>query len=163
MNIKTIISRYVNTLILIPSILLLGFVLFKLIANFNGYRHSNEAVEMLTFANKTSQLVHQLQVERGLTAGFLGSGGLQFKAEVKTQRSVVNQAFDDYRNFTDENKEILEPRLLQNVEQVIRQLNELNATRQKIDKLDIDLQEALNFFTKNNAMLINQPLEITHR
>jgi methyl-accepting chemotaxis protein len=161
MKLKSVISRYINALILIPSFLLLALVLTKLVVNFNEYQHSSEAVEMLTLADKASKLVHQLQVERGLTAGFLGSKGQRFKAEINEQRILVNESFKDYLSFIDAHPNDIETSLKRNVDQVITQLNSLDATRRKIDQFDIELQDALQYYTANNLLLINQPLAIT--
>ena len=38
-----------------------------------------------------SELVHELQKERGMTAGFLGSGGTQFASKLKNQRQDTDK------------------------------------------------------------------------
>ena len=37
--------------------------------------------------NDISNLVHETQVERGMSSGFLGSGGILYKEELKLQRT----------------------------------------------------------------------------
>ncbi|MCU0306650.1 MAG: nitrate- and nitrite sensing domain-containing protein, partial [Thermoleophilia bacterium] len=45
---------------------------------------------MAGFAVAASALVHELQKERGLTSGFLGSEGRQFRTELPRQRALVD-------------------------------------------------------------------------
>lgn len=50
-----------------------------------------------------SNLVHELQKERGMTAGFLGSNGVLFKTELREQRKRVNEQLAYKDNYLSKN------------------------------------------------------------
>lgn len=50
------------------------------------------------------EIAHETAVERGLTAGLIGSGYSQNKERVAQQRSVVDKAFNKFARYTQEQK-----------------------------------------------------------
>ena len=50
------------------------------------------------------EIAHETAVERGLTAGLIGSGYSQNKERVAQQRVVVDKAFDKFARYTQQHK-----------------------------------------------------------
>ncbi|MEZ4765684.1 MAG: nitrate- and nitrite sensing domain-containing protein [Calditrichia bacterium] len=50
-----------------------------------------QVVKLVELSTKISALVHETQKERGRTAGFIGSQGVQFKTELVAQRSISDE------------------------------------------------------------------------
>jgi hypothetical protein len=50
-------------------------------------KEMGRAGELARLSVRFGDLVHELQIERGMSAVFLGTGGQQFAAELPTQRS----------------------------------------------------------------------------
>ncbi|MFT2091052.1 methyl-accepting chemotaxis protein [Paraglaciecola sp. 2405UD69-4] len=154
------ISRYVSVLILIPSLLLTVLVLTKLLTDAHRVNNAANGAQLLTLADNAASLVHELQKERGMSAGYIGSKGAKFKVELVSQRALVDQRFNDYQVFTAENNDSLGETLNNNIKSVIVRLQKVSQMRQRIDSLDISLPQALGFYTELNGDLINQPLSL---
>lgn len=108
-----------------------------------------------TLSTKISYLVHELQKERGMTAGFVGSKGVNFKDKLPIQRESTNKKrkeFQAYLQTMDLSKygnsfnELLNNSLLR--------LKRLDSTRNKISSLDIGGKEAISYYTNMNGSFI---------
>ena len=51
------------------------------------YVQASKVSKLVYVINDISNLVHETQVERGMSSGFLGSGGILYKEELKLQRT----------------------------------------------------------------------------
>lgn len=110
---------------------------------------------MTQLAQRAGDAVHQMQLERGMTAGFLGSEGNAFGNQLNQQRPNTNaavQAFQAQRGA-------LAPALLTPV--VTQQLNEIDVQwqrqaqlRQRVDNLDVAMSDALGHYTGINGQLM---------
>jgi methyl-accepting chemotaxis protein len=98
-------------------------------------------------------LMHDLQVERGLSVGFIGSRGEAFGERLIAQRSRVDEQLADYRRAwagidTDGDHEIDRRR-----EEIDALLADLSATRQAVDTLRMRDLAALEYYTEINSRL----------
>jgi methyl-accepting chemotaxis protein len=59
--------------------------------------HSLQSLTHL--AIRTSAVIHELQKERGLSAGFIGSGGEKFAGELNVQRAVTDRKATELQSF----------------------------------------------------------------
>ncbi|RKQ63971.1 nitrate/nitrite sensing protein [Thermovibrio guaymasensis] len=124
-------------------------------------RHSLKNAESLEksviLSTKISELVHELQKERGRTAGFLGSGGKTFKEELQEQRKLTDLKIKELEKYL--NKEFVSSlsgeaqKLFLSV--ILNGLDNLSQVRVKVDSLQISLEDAINFYTKLNSDLID--------
>jgi methyl-accepting chemotaxis protein len=113
-------------------------------------------VENMTYAEVSSHLVHELQKERGATAGFLSSKGGSFKEVLAKQRLQTDQALAKWQSEMG-NAEIEGP--MNGVrKEVNTQLANLTKIRQQIDGLAIAVPDAIGFYTKTNDSLIHASL-----
>ncbi len=137
------------------SILVLSFLLIQ--GSLKTLNKEEAVKRGVILSTKISLLVHQLQKERGRTAGFLGSNGEKFKSELFEQRKLTDQAIQELSKYL--NKEFLSslPPDAQRVflSVVIDRLNELTKVRQEVDSFKIDLKSAIKFYTS----LINQLID----
>ena len=87
--------RELMLLIIGPLVALAGYLLWdnaqRLKANIMAAEHSVAAAGMM---DAMANLMHELQLERGYSSGFLGSGGDRFGAELAAQRLSTNAVRD---------------------------------------------------------------------
>ncbi len=105
-----------------------------------------EAIESTAVA--VSNLVHELQKERGLSAGFIGSRGARFSAELGAQRELS----DRFRQALQTHvaglaSGILPPGLRQALQDGMGNLDKLSETRQRISALQVAGPESFGFYT----------------
>lgn len=114
--------------------------------------YSHDAVFM---AKILDDIAHNHAVERGLTAGFLGSGGTKNKEKVLTQRKVADASAeplsqlnqDDLQGFTvDYIRSVIEPLQIA--------LSSKHLVREKVDKLSPH-NDAFNYYTNVNAAALD--------
>ena len=87
-------------LILIVLFPLVGFLYFSLdsLLEKNAVAVEMEKLEALAgLSVKLGNLAHELQKERGMTAGFLGSKGVKFTSELPAQRNETDKKLVEVR------------------------------------------------------------------
>jgi methyl-accepting chemotaxis protein len=160
MRFKETVSRYVSFLIIVPSVLLTIIVLINLVYNAQNVSRSSNGASLLSLADNAANLVHELQKERGMSAGYLGSKGIKFRQELGVQRSIVDEKMRAYKEFTQQYEDDFSDGLQTSISSILNNLSQLADIRNKVDKLTITLPDALGFYTARNKSLINQPLAL---
>ena len=141
------------TLVIPP---LIGFIFF---AGHDFIRTYNEKIaleKMLIFCNSAatgSFLVHELQKERGASAGYLSSKGEKFKDIMLKQRLLTDQKNKELQDFI--NSTSLTPHLTSIFSEINQELNKLEAVRQKVDNFSISTTDEVAFYTGLNAQLLS--------
>lgn len=155
------VSRYLNQLLLVPSIIILLITLVSLVRNWSDYATASQNQTLVEYVRVASNLVHELQKERGMSAGFLGSGGQNFRSELRRQRDLTNRRFSEFAVFVQNGEGAdLESSLMQTARGIIRDLNGLDDLRGRVDGLNIPLGQALGFYTGQITRLIHEPVEM---
>ncbi|MEO2069572.1 MAG: nitrate- and nitrite sensing domain-containing protein [Desulfurobacteriaceae bacterium] len=130
---------------------------FLLITNaYKQYEEANSLEKSIILSTKISAVIHELQKERGRTAGFLGSGGKEFIEELRTQRTITDEKIRELKNFFDiRYLSSLPAKSQQIIKEVIStELNSLTEIRLKVDKQKISVKEAINFNLLNSIGMI---------
>lgn len=113
---------------------------------------------------KVSSLVHETQKERGRTAGFLGSGGKKFAAELGGQRKLTQSRradLDAYLAGFDATP--FGEKFAAGLAGFRDDIAKLDAKRGIIDRLDIPLGEALGYYTAMNGKGLDLIGSIVHQ
>jgi len=160
MRFKETVSRHVSFLIVIPSVLLSVLVMINLAYNLQDMNNSSNGASLLSLTDNAASLVHELQKERGMSAGYLGSKGTKFRQELGLQRSLVDQKLRAYKQFTEQYEDDFNDDLKNSINIILNNLNRLANIRSQVDKLTITLPDTLGFYTAQNKSLINQPLAL---
>lgn len=136
---------------------LLGFLGVGLNAIVSSLATNNEMEQLNKYTKLSSvysELVHELQKERGMTAGFLGSKGVKFAYKLPSQRektsSIEEKRLGYWQTNQFDNKQI--QRLNDNINQRIKMLAQI---RRNVDNLSIPLSEAIAFYTQTNELLLS--------
>ena len=79
-------------LVSLPTLLLLCFSVTLSLSKMAVYRELSAVNVLVGISTRCGDLVHELQKERGMTAGFLGSRGAKFAAELPDQRKASDAA-----------------------------------------------------------------------
>ena len=133
---------------MIPVLGLVYFTIASTIEKRNIVHNMNLLQALSELAVKSTALIHELQNERGMSAGFIGSQGTTFSNRLKRQRSKTDNVikkFNDFVknfNFTPYHKEIK-----YNLGTIFLKLNTIETQRNLVDKLDILLKEQMLYYT----------------
>ena len=140
--------------IIVIYILLLTFFILK--ESYGSLKENEHIKTQVILSIKLSDLVHQLQKERGLSAGYLGSDGRKFANELKAQRKKTDKVIAEFYSLYQNISEIYHKgALAKRLQKIEMELRKVPLIREKIDKLAIDAKEAVDFYTRLNASIID--------
>jgi len=117
--------------------------------------------EYAVLAVKASALVHELQKERGMTAGFLGSKGNSFGSELQGQRLSSDEKAQALRSKLDE---IDQSKFSDNFKSIINigmaNIQKIDSIRDSVSNLKISAADAIGFYSNTNAQFLDVISEI---
>ncbi|PQX93224.1 chemotaxis protein [Cronobacter sakazakii] len=111
-------------------------------------RQMRNVEEVTRLAKSAGDVVHELQKERGLSAGYLGSRGAQFSRELTAQRARTDSAlaaFNAAMKTTDE--ESLKGSVGEAIRAFRQRVSMLDDTRQQITALSLPAPQGVAFYT----------------
>lgn len=136
---------------------ILGFLWLSVSAISKGVETTSEmsSLNQLTRLSVVySELVHELQKERGMTAGFIGSQGTKFVSELRAQRTSADIRRNQRTEYW-QSAEIDLPQISRLNNEISQSLNQITSIRNRVDSQSIPLSEALGYYTKLNAKLLS--------
>ena len=137
--------------------LILGFILFW--NNYTQYKDIKQTSDITKIIGDINLLAHGLQLERGLSSGYISSSQLKFKNKLNRQRQKVDtyvKLFNIKLKTINNNKiKTIQPLL----EAFEKDISAIEHFRTNIDKNKIPRKKIINFYTK----IINNILSITSK
>lgn len=148
-----------HQLLLMVALPLAGMTAFSLLFSYSEYvvyRESSQLSETIQLSNKLSDLVHEVQKERGLTAGYLGAQGAKFGNELSSQRQQLDASKRVYEEFfTRFNQNDLEQQARDGLNKVEEQFGQLAEMRKEISAQNTKMPDALGYYTAVNAAMLS--------
>lgn len=147
-------GKKITGMLILPII---GFLWFGLSSVFQSLSTTNEMAKLTALTKLStvySSLVHELQKERGATAGFIGSQGRKFSDNLKKQRQHTNDKINEREAYWRDNKS--ENSAITSLHNTIDQsLQELVQIRSQVDSQSIKIGEAIGYYTHLNKKLLS--------
>jgi methyl-accepting chemotaxis protein len=150
---KRWLSRYLSLLTLIPVVVLILFIFVDVLRAYHALEQANDTIGDVKLVTATSQLVHELQKERGMSAGLIGSKGTKFTSDIKNQRSSTDRELNNLQSFMLDNSYHVQTH--KTIQQLFSNLNQLQTIRQQVDSLSIPLPQVLSYYTENNQLILD--------
>jgi len=147
-------KRKILLLLALPIIGLLWFSLNTVSYNIKTTQETSTITSLTKLSIIYSELVHELQKERGMTAGFIGSKGLKFTTKLIEQRKNTDLKLQK-RNIYLANNVLALNTLEQLNSKINRALQQIQLIRQQVDKQTITISNALKYYTQLNAQLLS--------
>ncbi|NPA17370.1 MAG: methyl-accepting chemotaxis protein [Aquificae bacterium] len=149
------IKKKIFILSFLPLVTTVIYAFVLLAQDYRLYKEESVIEESVLLATKISALVHELQKERGRTAGFLGSGGQKFRTELAQQRRLTDQKLNQLREYLKKvNMENIPPETRSEIDRALNLLQRLNSVRSQVDALSIPVGEAIGYYTRLNGQLL---------
>lgn len=153
---KLSIKQKLLVLAVFPLLVILGISIPNMVSDYEKLEHKKELNSLVNSYNKIRLLVHELQKERGMTAGYVGSNGKKFKDSILEQRNLTSSKLDDFNSFYSKiNKDLYPSEYYSKLDNTLDKLSSLDSIRNKVDSLDIKKSDALKYYTSINSELIN--------
>ena len=141
-----------NKLLFLSSITLIVILVYSIkIANsaYTSYINSTKTYNVVKLSIKLSTVLHELQKERGASAGFLGKDDKKFANLLLNQQTQTDKKIKKLQEFCNKNS-IEEVKLINKIN-----LNSIKVIRKKIITHSINTKEAIHFYTMLNKQIID--------
>ncbi|WP_345993715.1 nitrate- and nitrite sensing domain-containing protein [Sulfurimonas sp. HSL-1716] len=153
--IKRISSHFIIKLLVIivpPMIIILYLTSEKLANSYLNYKALSDVKKSIIVSTQIGNLIHEIQIERGMSADYIGSNGVKFSDELPKQYKRVDIRFaalktllkcPDYCAFT------------KNIDEINSIFDTITAIRKKVKDLDISVESEIDFYTKIISLYLN--------
>lgn len=149
-------SQKLFLLALAPTLIMLSFGLFQSYKALDLKIVSSQLEIMVEFSVLASNVVHELQKERGMTAGFIGSKGKKFADSIIGQRKLTDNKIQLFGQFLDDfNADSMGTEFSQNLDEALSRLDEIEQKRTAISNLQLPVGDAIAYYTGNNSALLS--------
>lgn len=117
---------------------------------------------LVELAAVNSQLVHEIQKERGLTAAYFGAkGDSESKAALENQRINTDFRYRELNEFIKTNIQNIQlPQAIKLIKSASNQLEELQTKRIQVNNFGTNLGAAISYYTQINKTLLKTPAVI---
>ncbi|MDD9199911.1 nitrate- and nitrite sensing domain-containing protein, partial [Aliivibrio sp. S2MY1] len=145
-------------IITLPIVGMLFFSLNALNTTISLRSELQNISSMTEISIEGSLIVHELQKERGSTAGFVSSKGANFKEEMLAQRNKTDAVLKKYlpslkdKSITSKQ---LHPDIYNDMLSIFSQLEKLNMNRNNVDSFSISATNAAKYYTDINTLFLS--------
>jgi len=152
-------SKKLYLLVFTPLFFFIVFSLYILNIYIQDLNYLKTLGNQTILSVKIGELVHNLQKERGASAGYLGSNGKKLKLEMLSIREDSDKTLKSLNNFLKSYK-INNQKIKLKLNKALEDLSLLNKYRSKILNLDYSTKNAVTYYTNMHADFLKVIKEI---
>ncbi len=142
-------------LIVIPMSLMVLLSTFYIYENYEKKEEYQKLNNTMMLSSSISLLIHETQKERGMSAGYLGSKGKKFANKLSSQRELTNKRLEEFTSLVSEmQKGDIDKEIVPVIDDVLSRFKKLSSTRKNVSSLNIELKDALGYYTSINGKLL---------
>lgn len=141
-------------LLLLPVMGLLFFSSREIIHKYSTLHKLNSTKNLVGLSVRSAALVHELQKERGLSAGFLNAKGNAFRDELGSQRRLSDDQFDQLRAYVaghPDEEAIVKPSL----DAALNLRRGLQEMRTRVDNVAVAAKDAFDYYSAMNRSCLD--------
>ena len=146
-------------LFLIPTLALIYQVSTRSYEEYSDIQREKLANKYVDLSIALASFVHESQKERGMTAGFLSSGGKKFASDLPTQRITTDEKAELLRTEAQKIKDAgldgSESTFGVELQNSLDLLSRLSMIRSQIDSFSIAKPKAIAYYTTMNKTMLN--------
>ena len=135
----------------LPTIGVIFFSSYYTIQKIREYQDTKYLSDTIKFANITTNLVKNLQKERGLSISLVNKNSKYFLEKLVSQRIKSDKIFDKFKEFLSAHEKVVNVIM---VKTAIEQYGDVKDFRKKIDRHKVSIFEILNFYSRLVGNLI---------
>ncbi len=158
------IKTQIFALVAIPIIALICFVFVQFSQTLNAISSAETLKEQIRISEQLSALVHEMQKERGISAGFLASRGKKFANELQAQRLLTDKAHKNLSDLFAQSKDLpqsYQDQLNQGLESVSKITQIRTMADDSISGDSNVAPQVIGYYTTTIAFLLDSVLEST--
>ncbi len=131
------------------SIIIL-YVIFSTLMEYEKYSNAQRTINITELSVKLENVLHELQKERGASAGFTNSKGKKFGDILISQRADTDEKLKSLEKYIKSHKS-------QHIDIAVKSIDfsKLRSVRREIDGLKLSTHEVVSYYTKLNKSIID--------
>ncbi len=150
-------------IVMLPVVILVLTISYNVVNSIKAYTANSELEHLIEFMPSIGLLVHELQSERGVSAGFISKkGSPEFQQKLKAKRletdKVYKRFFDEFNAFPISS---YTPGFLVQIKDAVSRVKKLAAKRKEVDSLTLTLAEMANYYSQTIESFIDVVAETT--
>ncbi|MDP7592835.1 MAG: methyl-accepting chemotaxis protein [Litorilituus sp.] len=142
------------TILIFPVLGFLWLTVTEIVDNIRVNEEMSAISSLTQLSVINNDFVHELQKERGMTAGYLGSKGKNFAGKLIVQHKNTDTTRRKQAAFWQENN-FQQQKIKAVNASIYQKLADLKRIRQQVMSQTISLPEALNYYTQLNKLLLS--------
>ena len=123
---------------------------FNLYSNYKSYKDAQSALKIVSLSVKMSNVLHELQKERGASAGYLNSKGMKFKGILAAQRISTAKKLKILKEYIDNHDDIFTRIAKKNID-----FSGIADMRNLVKSLSISTKKEVDYYTALNKSIID--------
>jgi len=143
-------------IVLLSSITISYYTVRDVLHSFDVVEKKHKLKELIKLSEALSLLIHETQKERGMSAGYLGSGGKKFKFMLPKQRLLTDEKIRMYKKVVSKiDLSGYSNELREKIKKLNEFFNTLPAIRDKVSNFEISLKEEVKWYTQMNKTILD--------
>ena len=143
------ISSHLTLVVLLPCILLGAIIIYDMSMAFKKMNNAYDAEYNAFLSHAVLSIVHEMQKERGASAGYVGSNGAKFAQSLRAQRSDTNTKLKALK--ISQKEWALSKEMHKELKEFEALFFELESMRRKVDSLSASVPDLLKYYTSINS------------
>ena len=146
-------------LVFFPALGIVSFFSFTFYDTYNYMSSNTELTGIINISIEVSNVSHNLQIERGLTAGYMTDKSPDTKVTIDEQRVVTDEMINQFfASIKRDNIKKYDAAYVAQIDKITNMLNGLKEFRQKADNFQVTNKEVINYYTQAISTLIESVL-----
>jgi len=150
-----------QTIVPILAIVILAFTI--LVSKYSEVDNLQNIQKTSKILSAISLLLHETQKERGMSAGYLGSNGKNFKDKLQPQRNLTDARIAELKDLlTEIDVSKIDTDVNNALNNALSVLSNINNIRPRVTEQNIKTSEALAYYTGMNSKFLNTVVKISN-
>lgn len=158
---KLSISRRIAIVAAVPMLGLIGLLTFLFSSNIHAHRDALFLEELVVSVGELGELIHKVQIERGRSAGFIGSGATVVTEALLDARKETDAEIQRFADVTAHARSIGDFKLSDSLDEVSVKLKDISQFRADMDAGRIDGIKNMEFYSAIIEATIETGLKTT--
>jgi len=134
----------------ITTIIISVLSLYLIVESYSKYQNAKETASLIKLSVKMSRVLHELQKERGASAGYIGSKGKKFRDILPKQQKLTDQKLKELMNYIKNNPTPYSKIVINDID-----FNSVKNIRKRVLGLSISAKDEVAFYTNLNKNIID--------
>ena len=147
------------SIFILPTIALIYFSSYFISAKYNELTKTSELVFSSMMIESINNLIHNIQIERGLSAGYIVTKNAQYKKILLHQRRSSDSAYEKFITYIKLSKDEIKNqhvlyKIKPTISKLLQDIHNLKKIRESIMNTSINFNQEIEYFSSINKRLI---------